>query len=190
MVANDLRGDHLSEAVAKFSNADSVQRLPGNLFELNPASTGRFDLVIACEVLEHVAHTVEFLEQLRAFVAPGGHVLITTPNGSYFRNKLPTYSQAGDLSLLEQRQFKPDADGHLFLITPGELRNLAREAGLSIERMVLWGTPLVTGHVRLASLASRAACGICYRSEALAQKLPFAIKEQVCFSMSAVLAVQ
>jgi len=188
VVANDLRGDNLSEAVANFSNGEAIQRLPGNLFDLDPATTGLFDLVIACEVLEHVAHTVDFLKQLRRFVAPGGHLLITTPNGSYFRNKLPTYSQVKDFDALEQQQFKPDADGHLFLITPDELRSVAQEAGLGVERMVVWGTPLVTGHVRLASLSSRAACRFCYQLESLAQKLPFAIKQKACFSISAILS--
>ena len=188
VVANDLRGDNLSEAVATFSNGESIERLPGNLFDLDPAATGLFDLVIACEILEHVAHTVDFLKQLKRFVAPGGHILVTTPNGSYFRNKLPTHSQVQDFDALEQRQFKPDADGHLFLITPGELRNLAQDAGLGVERMVVWGTPLVTGHVRLARFASQAACRFCYHFESLAQKLPFAIKQRACSSISAILS--
>ena len=53
VVANDLRGDNLSEAVATFSNGESIGPLAGNLFDLDPATTGLFDLVIACEILEH-----------------------------------------------------------------------------------------------------------------------------------------
>src|ERR1700682_2190361 len=76
VVANDLRGDHLSQAVARFSHSADIRLLPGNLFDLDPVQTGQFDLVVACEVIEHVAHTVEFLAQLKRFVAPGGHLLI------------------------------------------------------------------------------------------------------------------
>ncbi len=187
VVANDIRGEQLNEAAASFTNAESIHRLPGNLFDLNPAETGLFDLVIACEILEHVASTVDFLLQLKRFVAPGGHILITTPNGSYFRNRLPTHSAIQDFSALESQQFKPDADGHLFLITPGEMVNLANNVGLSVERMILWGTPLVTGHVRLSTLACKSAFWVCYHLERLAQSLPFAIKERVCFSLSVVL---
>lgn len=86
VAANDLREDHLQQAVRDFKNSDRIQLLPGNLVELDPAGTGLFDLVVACEIVEHVAHTVDFLRQLGRFVAPGGHV---TPNGSYFRNTCP-----------------------------------------------------------------------------------------------------
>jgi 2-polyprenyl-6-hydroxyphenyl methylase/3-demethylubiquinone-9 3-methyltransferase len=188
VVANDLRGEHLTEAVASFTNGDDIQLLPGDLFQLDPAETGLFDLVVACEIVEHVAHTVEFLAQLKRFVAPGGHLLLTTPNGSYFRNKLPTHSEIKDFRALESQQFQPDADGHLFLITPGEMVNLAHRAGLAVERMTLWATPLVTGHVGLSRLASSSACWACYQFEKLVQKLPFAIKERACFNLSVVLA--
>lgn len=189
VVANDLRGDHLSEAVANFSNSADIQILPGNLFDLDPVKTGQFDLIVACEVIEHVAHTVDFLAQLKRFVAPGGHLLITTPNGSYFRNKLPTYSAIRDFDALEGQQFKPDADGHLFLITATELASVAQAAGLKVERMIVWGTPLLTGHIRLARLATPSACWACYHFERIVQKLPSAVKEKACFSLSAVLGV-
>jgi SAM-dependent methyltransferase len=41
----------------------------------------RFDLVIASEVLEHVADPADFLRQLAARVAPGGRLVLTVPNG-------------------------------------------------------------------------------------------------------------
>jgi hypothetical protein len=47
----------------------------------------RFDAVLATEVIEHVAHPDEFLRQLA-----GGVLIVTTPNGAYFRNKLPRFS--------------------------------------------------------------------------------------------------
>jgi 2-polyprenyl-3-methyl-5-hydroxy-6-metoxy-1,4-benzoquinol methylase len=159
VAANDLRQDQLRNAVRIFRNAEDIQLLPGNLFDLDPAETGQFDLVVACEIVEHVAHTVEFLAQLKKFVAPGGHILITTPNGSHFRNQLPTHSAIGDFSALESQQLKPDADGHLFLITPDEMINLAHIGGLRVVRMALWGTPFLTGHVRLSSLAAGRCAG-------------------------------
>jgi 2-polyprenyl-6-hydroxyphenyl methylase/3-demethylubiquinone-9 3-methyltransferase len=114
--------------------------------------------------------------------------LITTPNGSYFRNKLPTYSAIKDFDALERQQFKPDADGHLFLITPGEMADLAGKAGLSVERMVVWGTPAVTGHIRLSMFASSALCWTCYHLERFSQELPATFKEKACFNLAAVLS--
>ena len=47
----------------------------------------------------------------------------------------------------------PDADGHLFLLTPGELCQLAESAGLTVERLNVWGTPMLTGHAAFRYLA-------------------------------------
>jgi hypothetical protein len=69
------------------------------------------------------------------------------------------------------------------------MASVAQAAGLKVERMILWGTPLLTGHVRLASLASPSACWACYHFERFVQKLPSAVKEKACFSLSAVLGV-
>jgi 2-polyprenyl-6-hydroxyphenyl methylase/3-demethylubiquinone-9 3-methyltransferase len=189
VVANDLRKEHLESAVANFRNGGSIQLQPGNLFDLDPGAIGPFDLVIACEIVEHVAHTVKFLEQLKRFVAPGGHILLTTPNGSYFRNTLPTHSMIKDFSALESQEFKPDADGHLFLITPEELVDLAGRAGLKVERLSLWGTPFITGHAGISRLGSTFACRPSHALERMTQMLPFAVKAKFCFSLSAVLGL-
>jgi 2-polyprenyl-6-hydroxyphenyl methylase/3-demethylubiquinone-9 3-methyltransferase len=187
VVANDIRREHLERAVRTFTNGDRIEVLPGNLFDLDPAVTGVFDLVVACEIVEHVAHALDFLKQLTRFVAPGGRILLTTPNGSYCRNTLPTHSMVEDFAALESQQFKPDADGHLFLITPTEMADLAKHSGLAIERLSLWGTPLITGHLGFSRMSGALTCWPCYHLERLAQKLPPAIKEKVCFALSVVL---
>jgi 2-polyprenyl-6-hydroxyphenyl methylase/3-demethylubiquinone-9 3-methyltransferase len=186
--ANDLRRENLESAVRNFTNQESIQILPGDLFELNPSETGLFDLVLACEIVEHVAHTVPFLAQLKRFLNPGGHILLTTPNGSYFLNTLPTYSQVEDFTLLESQQFKPDADGHLFLITPAEMCQLAREVDMTIERMDLWATPILTGHAGFRFLSARAALRVHYNLERICQHLPFSARERICTELFVVLS--
>jgi 2-polyprenyl-6-hydroxyphenyl methylase/3-demethylubiquinone-9 3-methyltransferase len=189
VAANDLRKENLENAVGHFHNASNIRLLPGNLFELDPAVVGLHDLVIACEIVEHVAHTVDFLKQLKRFVAPGGHILLTTPNGSYFRNTLPTHSMIQDFTALESQEFKPDADGHLFLITPEEMLDLADRAGLTVERLSLWGTPFITGHAGISKLGPTLTCRLCHSLERSMQKFPLAIKARLCFSMSLVLGL-
>jgi 2-polyprenyl-6-hydroxyphenyl methylase/3-demethylubiquinone-9 3-methyltransferase len=188
VAANDLRGEHLQAAVGAFTNGHEIRLFPGNLFDLDPSTTGQFDLVIACEVIEHVANTISFLEQLKRFVAPGGRILLTTPNGSYFRNKLPTHSMIKDFKALESQQFKPDADGHLFLITPKEMEDLAGRAGLVVQNMSLWGTPFVTGHVGMSMISAKAAFPIFYGLEHLFQVLPIKIRAKISLSFSVLLS--
>jgi SAM-dependent methyltransferase len=58
--------------------------VPDNLTFAAPsmlAPDRRFELVIASEVLEHVADPLDFLRQLAARVAPEGRLVLTVPNG-------------------------------------------------------------------------------------------------------------
>jgi len=78
--------------------------------------------------------------------------------------------------------------GHLFLITPQELRAIARSAGLRIVDIELLATPFITGHCGLSSLDFRRLARLCYWLEIQSRRLPFRLREKICFSMSAVLA--
>ena len=187
VVANDLRTAELEHAVAQFTNASQIACLGGNVFDLDPRQVGTFDLVIACEVIEHVAHPDDLLRMLAGFVAPDGALLLTTPNGEYFRNQLPTFTEIGDPEALEANQFKPDADGHLFLLTPDELTALAGSAGLAIEHMLLWGTPFLSGGAGLRHLRGLLPNRLCFALERCAQYLPGPARARVTNSISAVL---
>jgi len=57
-----------------------------------------FDVVVAIEVLEHVEEDALFLDNVCRVLKPGGHFLMTTPNGDY----IPTPS--GDHKRHYQRQ--------------------------------------------------------------------------------------
>jgi 2-polyprenyl-6-hydroxyphenyl methylase/3-demethylubiquinone-9 3-methyltransferase len=187
VVVNDLRAEVLTSAIANFQTAGRLTAMPGNLFDLDPDSTGRFDLVIATEVIEHVAHADAFLRHLARFLTPGGRIFLTTPNGSYFRNRLPTHSMIHDFAALESEQFKPDSDGHLFQITPEELSAIAQSAGLRAFEIELLAIPLITGHCGLSLLRSSRFARLYYWFEAHSRRLPFWLREKICFSMSAIL---
>ena len=187
VTANDLRIDALAQDLARFRNAADIGLLGGNLFDLDPDRTGGFDLVIACELLEHVAHTEDFLRQLRRFLKPGGRALVTTPNGGFFRNKLPTWSQVPDFKALESQQFKPDADGHLFLITPDELHGLAARSGYSVERLYVWGSPFLSGNAKFSVFARPGLDRLACAGEAAVQWLPGALRSRLCTALAAVL---
>src|SRR5205807_485276 len=144
--ANDLRAEHLQAALSQLQDGAKVKVIAGDVFAADPASLGRFDLVVACEVIEHVAHPDQFLAKLRALLSPDGLLFLTTPNGRYFRNRLPNFSDVGDAGKLEEFQFRPDANGHLFLLTANELAGMAGQAGLTPIDLHYSGSPFVTGH--------------------------------------------
>jgi|GEM_PF-1075138 len=190
VVVNDLREEETATSLKELLNGERIRIEGGNMFELSPERIGKFDLVLACEVIEHVAHPLELLRHLKNFLGPGGRLMLTTPNGSYFRNKLPTYSEVQDFDELEKRQFMPDADGHLFLLTPRELCELAAAVGLVVERLSVWGTPMISGHTGLRYFAGRFLAKPAYWTELMAQRLPAAARLRTCAALSATLRLQ
>lgn len=185
VVLNDLRPGGLVESLARYGAANSVTVAPGDLFGLSAETLGLFDVVVAREIIEHVAHPDTLLTHLAGFLRPGGTLYLTTPNGRYFRSRLPTYSRVPDPGVLEAEQFKPDADGHLFLLTPDELRSLALEAGLTVVSLAAFGTPLLTGHMGMARFASRSMVSLAHVGEQLAQMLPAKWRGLVCTGLVA-----
>lgn len=52
--------------------AETVQELT--------APSGQYDVITACDVIEHVVNPLDFLKRLRAHLKPGGQLLVTTGN--------------------------------------------------------------------------------------------------------------
>jgi SAM-dependent methyltransferase len=64
-------------------------RLPSLSFEQAsctalPHPDGTFDLVVAFEVIEHLARWFEFLREVRRVLAPAGQLIVSTPNKLYY----------------------------------------------------------------------------------------------------------
>ncbi len=67
-------------------HARSTYRLPvvrANLAWL-PFATGSFDVVVAMQVIEHLWSLSQFLVDARRLLAPGGQLIVTTPNRPVF----------------------------------------------------------------------------------------------------------
>jgi 2-polyprenyl-3-methyl-5-hydroxy-6-metoxy-1,4-benzoquinol methylase len=144
---NDLRDDLIDYVKLKTDRTD-IEFLPGNLFDLPPERVGRFDAIVATEIIEHVAHPDAFLARLAGLLSPGGVIVLTSPNGRYFRNRLPRFSDCDDPSLYEAVQFRPDADGHIFLLHPDEWVVLSAKAGLRLLELDFFTNPLTNGHLK------------------------------------------
>ena len=146
---NDLRAD-LADYVRLKHERGTVRYAPGNVFELG--FDRRFDVVLITEVIEHVAHPDEFLVEIARMVTPGGHVVMSTPNGAYMLNRLPKFSEHPDPSVFEAQQFAPNSDGHIFLLHSGEIASLAATAGLEVIDHQVFTNFLTNGHLRTEPL--------------------------------------
>ena len=87
-------------------------------------------------------------------------------------NHLPRFSDCPDPSAFEAVQFKPNSDGHIFLLWPDEVVRLAHDAGLDVEEKSFFTTPLTNGHVKTHHLLKVLPESAVWAVERLAATLP------------------
>lgn len=87
---------------------------------------GRFDLVTSLEVIEHVAEPRAFVRSLGDRLAPGGLLVMSTPNRTAW-SRLLTITLAEGFGRVPRGTHDFAA-----FITPDELSAMIREAGLSV----------------------------------------------------------
>jgi SAM-dependent methyltransferase len=146
---NDLRAELAGYVTLKYQKG-ALSFLPGDAFALSARQ--HYDTIVITEVIEHVAHPDRFLAQVATLLKPGGHVVMTTPNGSFLGNRLPRFSDCPDPAAFESVQFRPDGDGHIFLLHDDEISPLARAAGLEVQSVELFTTFLSAGRARTGLL--------------------------------------
>ena len=178
---NDLRAE-LAEYVRHKDSTGSISYAPGNAFDLK--FPGLFDAVIITEVIEHVAHPDDFLAKTASLVKPGGWIVMTTPNGGYFRNDLPRFSDCDDPSVFESKQFGPNGEDHIFLLHEDEVRNFAAAVGLKVAQFRLFNNPLTSGHVKLERLLWQLPRAAVHRMEQLLQRAPGPIARRLMVHMA------
>ena len=178
---NDLRAELADYARLKHERGQ-ITFAPGNAFELSFPSL--FDAVLITEIIEHVAHPDDFLVKAAALVRPGGYIVMTTPNGGYFKNLLPKFSECADPSVFESIQFKPNSDGHIFLLHSDEIEPLARRAGLEVEKIALLTNPLTAGHMKTEPLLKVLPRPIVNLAENVSRHLPSLLKKKALVQMA------
>ena len=94
--------------------------------ELDTLGLGRFDLVTAMEVIEHVADKAAFLAGLARHLAPGGLMILSSPNRTP-QSRLLMVGLAEGLGAIPKGTHDWDA-----FVTPDELRALLAEASLAM----------------------------------------------------------
>jgi len=149
VTALDLRAEFLEYAKSRHTHGN-VRFIPMNALE-EDLPTG-FDLVFANQLIEHVVHPDRLVNRLKQALRPGGRLVVTTPNGSYVRNTLPSHRELGDPAKWEHLQFSADGDGHFFAYRAGELADVFRDCGLRQIRTQFFETPWISGHMRVRHL--------------------------------------
>jgi SAM-dependent methyltransferase len=144
--AVDIRQPFLDYAKSRYETGD-IQFICANALEMD--FPGRFDLIFANQIIEHLVYPKEFVSRLARLLKPRGRLVVTTPNGKYLKSSLPSYSELGDPCKYEHLQFTSDGDGHFFAFHRDELLDIFENAGLSRTRSTYFETPFISGHMKM-----------------------------------------
>jgi len=179
---NDLR-EELVDYVRLKHDKGEIQFEPGDIFEIDFADP--FDCVLITEIIEHVAHPDQFLAKIAKLVRPGGYIVMTTPNGGYFRNDLPRFSDCDNPEQFEAVQFQPNSDGHIFLLWPDEVVSLAKQAGMTVDSVSFFTTPLSNGHIKLHHILPYLPAALVRATDRLCALLPRKVQYRLCVGTAA-----
>lgn len=144
-VGVDLRPQFLAYAGLKHEHGVFF-RCAANATSL-PFADHSFDLVVWGEMIEHVAFPEQILGGIGRVLRAGGYLVLSTPNGMRLHTGLLTFSQVGNRGALIEKQFQPDGDGHLFLFSCDELRQLLAQSGFQMIEHGFYASPWVTGRL-------------------------------------------
>jgi 2-polyprenyl-6-hydroxyphenyl methylase/3-demethylubiquinone-9 3-methyltransferase len=131
-VALDINPNFLTYAMMKYESG-RISYVVGSAESL-PLQNETFDVVVASEILEHIAFPEKLIRETKRCLRPGGYIIITTPNGEcLFREKVECFSKAkAQRDKLKELQFGPSGKNHLFLFTQKEIIELLGELKLDI----------------------------------------------------------
>lgn len=114
------RGFRVTAVEPSYTEKQKEGRTPFfcSLEELRKAGEAQFDLILMIEVIEHLPDPVKTLSDLRGMTAPGGTLLLSTPNAAGLKARL-----------FPERSACYGSPYHVQFFTPQSLREACRLAG-------------------------------------------------------------
>ncbi len=85
---NRVIGIEISSSNAQEAQDNGVLVAVGNVESHLPTKSGMFDAVIFLEVVEHLFEPYQTLREIERCLKPGGKLLISTPNVTFWRNRI------------------------------------------------------------------------------------------------------
>jgi 2-polyprenyl-6-hydroxyphenyl methylase/3-demethylubiquinone-9 3-methyltransferase len=168
VLAIDLLPEALTYALAK--HARGAFRAVAASAEALPVRDSQFDCVLLGELLEHCAEPPKIIAEAARVLRPGGHLVVTTPNGQCHSCGVPLYRPGMSDEHLRARQFGAEGADHLFAFTRESLRQVLSEADLLPVHFSYLGGAVFSN--RLGSLKRRLTPSRLQRLARLLNRLP------------------
>ncbi|MBA2342338.1 MAG: class I SAM-dependent methyltransferase [Thermoleophilaceae bacterium] len=127
----ETHGVEMGEAAAASARRRGHRVVTGRFEVERELEPGSFDLIFASHVIEHVDDPKQFARHAADLLAPGGLLMVATPNWD-----------SVDARLLKQQWGGNHFPRHWFLFDAGTLRRLAESVGLEIERVEYEPNPI------------------------------------------------
>ncbi len=123
----DPQGVELSAAQASYGQARHALPIHAGSLESASFPAASFDLVHASHLIEHLNDPAAFLDEVARVLAPGGLLVLTTPNADGFQARLlgPRWRSA--------------IYDHLYLFSARSLRALLESRGFAVSASATWG---------------------------------------------------
>lgn len=138
LVGDEVVGLDLDE-VPRSVAPNYTERIVGDATQLDAALGRRqFDTIICGELIEHIEEPYAFMRQLHAALAPGGTLVLSTPNPLGFPIVLA--------EVLRSTRFFYSRD-HLYLFTPRWVQRLVSQSGFDLRATKAVGMWLPRGYL-------------------------------------------
>lgn len=135
LIACDVNEEDLAHARALNAGVMNLRYEPNNALALTYPDQ-YFDLIVSCEVIEHVGDPAQMLREMSRVMKPGGVAIMTFPSREFPITYDPvnriwqvTRSESSREYAISQGAY---AFGHDYLIGSDDFRRWAREAGFEI----------------------------------------------------------
>jgi len=129
-----LEGDPQLAAMAR-DKCDEV--VVANLDGDGPALTGRFDVIVYGDILEHLKNPVDVFRRLNHYLAPQGTIIVSVPNIAHLYVRLKLL--AGHFDYMERGILDRT---HLRFFTLATFRAFLAEAGVRPSKIIATPVPL------------------------------------------------
>jgi SAM-dependent methyltransferase len=118
----------------RFPRVEGEQHHQHDLNDPAYPELGEYDAVVCAEVVEHLLVPAEtVLRRLAAALAPGGHLVLQTPNATSLPKRLRMLAGRNPYEPIRD---DPGNPGHFHEYTQRELRQAVEGSGLDLERIV------------------------------------------------------